>query len=120
MTLSPEIVLKQLDQEEIIDWPAELKNGKEPYKFLVEALTGRNLNVNQLRNALHALFRIRRHGSIPEVLQKFIEFAGHPNGDIRSEAVQLAIGLVRFSRMTDSAPIMLSNQQEERIREAAA
>src|SRR5271168_5075392 len=99
MALSREKLLHQLDQEELVDWAPELKNGKEAYEFLTTVLGKGTLSVNQTRNGLHALFRIR------------------------SKAVQLAIGLVRYTLMTDVvgvSPIMLSEDQREVLRNALA
>jgi len=123
MALSREKLLHQLDQEELVDWAPELKNGKEAYEFLTTVLGKGTLSVNQTRNGLHALFRIRTHGNNTEVLRRFLELATHPDLEIRSKAVQLAIGLVRYTLMTDVvgvSPIMLSEDQREVLRNALA
>src|SRR5260370_13387069 len=97
MSFRAENLLEQLDKREMIDWALELKNGKEAYAFLMRALGSDALNINQTRNGLHALFLIHGHGNNSDILQKFVEFATHPDKEIRSEAVQLAIGLVQFT-----------------------
>jgi len=111
-------LLRQLDEPEIIDWALELKNGREAYVFLINALKQDTLNVNQTVNALHALFRIRGHGSREEVLQALVESAQNANKQIRSEAVQLATGLVKLSHLADKEPLNLSEQQVKTLREA--
>ena len=120
MPFSAENLLTQLDQSEIIDWALELKHRHEAYDFLKKALKGSDFNVSQTRNALHALFRIGYHERAPEILQTFVEFAAHPNVEIRSEAVQLAIGLARWSSKWEKAPLLLSEQQERALPKAIA
>jgi hypothetical protein len=118
MAFSKNNLFRQLDQRKRIDWALELKNGREAYEFLVGAVKQDLLNVHQTRNALIALFRIRGHGTATDVLQVFVESARHINKDIRSEAVQLAIGLVRFSRLTDKEPLDFSDEQAKILRNA--
>jgi hypothetical protein len=104
-------------------WATELKNGKDAYAFLMKAIGSGALNATQTMNALHALFRIRDHGSHSDVLQKFIDTAGHSNQEIRSEAVQLAIGLIRVSRLPEILnyePLALSLSQTKALRKAMA
>jgi hypothetical protein len=120
MPFSSENLLKELDTPVLIDWALELKNGKEAYAFLMEVLGSSELNVNQTRNGLRALFVIRGHGNRSDVLQKFVEVAGHPNKAVRSMAVQLAIGLVQFAINTETVPLAFSEAQEKAIREAVA
>ena len=120
MTFSPNSLLQQLDHAEIIDWALELKYGKEAYAFLMQSIRYGQLNTNQMRNALHALFRIQHHGDRAAILQVFVELANHGNILVRSEAVQLAIGLIRFSSKVDKTPLILLETQVKSLREAAA
>ncbi len=123
MTFSSEKLLNELDRnpDQIPRfWATELKNGKDAYAFLTKAIRSSELNVDQMRNALHALFRIRGHGSSSDVLEIFVELASHPNREIRSEAVQLAIGLVRFINDAEKIQMRLSDKQEESLRAAVA
>ncbi len=120
MAFSSENLLKQLDQPEIIDWALELKHRHEAYAFLMQALRGGQLNLNQTRNALHALFRIGYHEHGPEILQTFVELANHGDEAIRSEAVQLTIGLVRWASKWEHAPLALSDEQARILRNAVA
>jgi hypothetical protein len=89
------------------------------------------LNGNQMRNALHALFRIltvQDRGSLVDVLETYIALARHPTKEIRSEAVQLAIGLVRYinsttvryTNITIPVPITFSDKEEKALRDAMA
>jgi hypothetical protein len=120
MPFSPENLLTQLDRRDIIDWALELKNGKEAYAFLMQTVGTPKLNVGQTRNGLHALFRIYRHGSAADVLQKFVDLAANADQEVRSEAVQLAIGMVRFCNHAGNAPLSLSKTQERVLRDATA
>jgi hypothetical protein len=120
MAFSADNLLRQLDQPEIIDWALELKHRNEAYIFLMQAVRSGQLNVNQTRNALHALFRIAYHEHGHEALQTFVEFANHGNQVIRSEAVQLAIGLVRWASKWERAPLVLSDEQATVLRSAVA
>jgi len=79
MSFSSENLMKQLDQAEIIDWALELKHRAEAYAFLMQVVRTDQLNENQFRNALHALFRIGYHEHGAEVLQTFVEMANHAN-----------------------------------------
>jgi hypothetical protein len=118
MAFSSENLLKQLDKPEIIDWALELKHRKEAHAFLMLALRNGTLNINQTLNALHALFRIGYHEHGSEILQTFVELANHPDEAIRSEAVQLAIGLVRWASKWEGTPLALSDAQESALRQA--
>ena len=120
MAFSSENLLKQLDQREIIDWALELKHRKEAYALLIRALRRSELNVNQTRNALHALFRIGYHEHGSDVLQAFVEMANHADQAIRSEAVQLAVGLVRWSSKWEHTPLVLSDEQKLVLRQSVA
>jgi hypothetical protein len=44
--------------------------------------------------------------------------ANHDDEAIRSEAVQLAIGLLRWGSKWEKAPLVLSDQQERALRQA--
>ena len=119
MPLSSDNLLKQLNQRKIIDWALELNNGPESYQFLLTALKEDCLNINQTRNALHALFRIRRHGDSAEVLHAFVESAKNPILGIRSEAIQLVIGVVKFSHLyPEPRKLQLSKDQLRTIKGA--
>lgn len=119
MPFSPENLLKQLDQSKTIDWALELKNRREAFAFLTQAVRGDQLNQNQFHNALHALFRIAFPENASEVLQTFVDLSAHPDIAIRSEAVQLAIGLVRTSTNLKT-PLLFSNAQEKLLRDSMA
>ena len=73
------------------------------------------LNANQTINALHALFKIRHHGNTPEVLQVFVELSCHLDQRVRSEAVQLAVGLVEFTRSREGVPMDLLDDQAKAL-----
>ena len=118
MPFSSQNLLKELNQRGDFNWALELKNGKESYAFLMRVIGTSELNVAQTRNGLHALFRIYGHGSSSEVLGKFVELSTNLNKGIRSEAVQLAIGLMRLSAKYDKVPAQLSSGQEKALRDA--
>jgi hypothetical protein len=117
MAFSSENLLKQLDQPEIIRWALELKNRKESFAFLTQAVRDEQLNKNQFLNALHMLFRMAFPENATEVIQIFVDLTAHPEIAIRSEAVQLAIGLVRLSTNLKT-PLFFSKAQEKSVREA--
>ncbi len=117
MPFSSENLLEQLDQPGTIDWAPELKNRKDAFAFLTQAVRGEQLNLNQFRNALHMLFRMAFPENADKVLQIFADLAAHQDIAIRSEAVQLAIGLLRTSTNLKT-PLLFSNVQERSVREA--
>ena len=119
MPFSSDNLLKELDQPGIIDWALELKNHREAFEFLMQAIQGDKLNENQFRNALHALFRIAFPENARPILQSFVELSSHKDVKVRSEAVQLAIGLVRVSRDLKE-PLLLSDKQQESLQKAVA
>jgi hypothetical protein len=119
MPLSSQNLLKELKQRRgDFNWALELKNGKESYAFLMHVIGTSELNVIQTRNGLHALFKIRGHGSTSEVLRKFVDLSTNPNQWIRSEAVELAIGLAKISAKCEKVPALLSPDQERTLRNA--
>jgi len=117
MPFSSDTLLGQLDQPGTIDWAPELKNRKDAFAFLAEAIRSERLNPNQLRNALHMLFRMAFPENANEVLQILVDLAAHQDVAIRSEAVQLAIGLLRTSTNLKT-PLLFSDAQEQSVREA--
>ena len=119
MPFSSDNLLKQLDQPGTIDWALELKNRTGAYAFLTQAVRGDDLNQNQFHNALHALFRIAFPENAADVLQTFVDLSAHPDLAIRSEAVQLAIGIIRASTNLRT-PMLFSEVQEKSVREAMA
>jgi len=126
MEFSSTNLLKQLDRPEIIDWASELSYYEEAYSFLKRALIDGRLNRNQTLNALHAMFRIGIPIHIDELLDLFAHMATHADRGIRSEAVHLAIGLVRFCNMSFvkldgvQRPVVFSHEQDLLIRNAVA
>jgi len=119
MPFSSDNLLKELDQPKIIDWALELKNRKEAIEFLMQAVQGDTLKKHQFRNALHALFRIAFPENATPVLQSFVDLSSHKDMRVRSEAVQLLIGLVRVSRDLKE-PLLLSDTQEKVLQKALA
>lgn len=98
-------------------WAVELKNREEAFAFLTQAVKADQLNHNQFLNALHMLYRMALPEYTTEVLRTFVDLSAHPDLAIRSEAVQLAIGLVRLSTSLKT-PLLFSNAQEKSLREA--
>ena len=119
MTFSSEKLLRELDQPRIIDWAVELKNRKDSFAFLMEAVRGDQLNHNQFLNALHMLYRMAFPENANDVLQTFVELAAGPDIAVRSVAVQLAIGLVRTSTHLRT-PLVFSDAQEKSVRDSVA
>lgn len=117
MSFASEELLKQLDRPEIIRWAVELKNREEAFSFLTQAVRGDKLNHSQFINALHMLYRMAFPEYAKQVLETFVDLSSHPDLAIRSEAVQLAIGLVRLSTNL-STPLLFSAAQERSVREA--
>lgn len=120
MAFSSENLLKELDRPEIIDWAVELKHRAEAYDFLLKMLRGGGLNLNQTCNALHAIFRIGFQDHSDEILRTFVEFASANDESVRSEAVQLAIGLIRWVAKWSKVPLVLSDEQARILRKAVS
>jgi hypothetical protein len=120
MAFSSRNLLKELDRDEIIDWAIELKHHAEAYAFLNRGLRNGELNLKQTRNALHALFRIGFQDRGAEILETFVEFAKSDDMSVRSEAVQLAIGLVRWLNRWGKVPLVLSGEQTRILRDAVS
>ena len=91
-------LIRKLDSKADISWLPEMKLGRPAYDCIRQTLLTDTLTENQQRNALHALFRLRSHASDQEVFELYVQFASHPNKKIRSTAVKLGIGLLRFRR----------------------
>jgi hypothetical protein len=118
MEFSPERLLKELDQPERIDWALELRHGEPAYDFLTGSLRGGSLNHDQAVNAVHALFKVWRWRPASEALETFVGLAEHPDIDVRSEALGLAVGLVRFLNSTEPVGVALSADQLEALDKA--
>jgi hypothetical protein len=117
MAFSSHNLLRQLNQAEIIDLALELKNRKEALAFLLGAVRHDQLNRNQLRNALHALFKMAFPENTAAVVPALIAAAAHEDIEIRFEAVQLVVGMVRLSTML-RRPLTLTAGEENAMREA--
>jgi hypothetical protein len=111
-------LLLQLDRRNIIDWVPEMKLGKPAYDHIRTAMEGGDLSINQIRNGLHALFRLRDHASWQEVFDIFVRFSEHENQKVRTEAVKLAVGSLRFSRNYPLQPLSASQQDIATLRKA--
>lgn len=92
-------LLRKLDRRDIVSWVPEMKLGKTAYLHLMDALGVGALTENQSRNALHALFRLRGHGDEMELLRLYMNFVADARIQVRSEAVKLAIGLVKMRKV---------------------
>ena len=111
-------LLPQLDQEEIITWLVEMKAGRPAYDFILAALDGGTLTAFQLRNGLHALWQLRGHASDQEVFDIYVRYCRHRIQIVRSEAVQLALGLWRFHRQYPLQSLTVSRQAFDTLRDA--
>lgn len=120
MIFSSDRLLQQLDSVEIIDWAVDLKYRDDAYAFLVQSLARRELNDNQTRNALHAIFRIGVPEHIDDVFNVFIEFADASSPEIRTEAVQLAIGFARWVTKWGKRPLVPNEQQKNILKGAVS
>lgn len=111
-------LLRQLDRRQIVDWVPEMKLGRLAYDHIRAAVESGSLTTNQLRNALHALFRLRDHASWQEVFDLFVRFAEHEKKGVRTEAVKLAVGSLRFHRHYPLKPLTASEQDTAALRRA--
>ena len=82
-------LLLQLNRRNIVDWVPEMKLGRPAYDHIRKAIEGGGFSINQMRNGLHALFRLRDHATWQEVFDIFVRFSTHENQKVRSEAVKL-------------------------------
>jgi hypothetical protein len=119
MVFSPERLLKELDQPNPIEWSLELNYRKEAYAYLQAAVRANDLNPNQFRDALHALLLIAFPENVAGVLETFFDVSRSADIVIRSEAVRLALGIVRLSRKLRE-PVVLSQAQELALGDAMA
>src|SRR5262245_29228420 len=113
-------LVSDLNRREIIDWLPDMKLGRLAYDRIRTALEHEPLTVNQLRNAFHALFRLRSHATDQEVFDVFVRFTAHADERARSEALQLAIGLIRLHRSNPMQPLVVSERDTEAFRQALA
>jgi hypothetical protein len=87
-------LVRKLDRKITLDWVEEMRLGKPAYDHLLRCVRDGQLTRNQTANALHALFRLRTHGSEQEVFELFRAHAKHTESRVRSEAIKLLIGMV--------------------------
>jgi ABC-type histidine transport system ATPase subunit len=97
-----------------------MKLGRPAYEHIRESVESGNFTTNQLRNALHALFRLRDHATWQEVFDIFVRLAGHENKAVRTEAVTLAVGCLRFQKLYPLQPLSATNQDIAAIRRSLA
>jgi len=115
---SRERLLNDLDQPRRIHWAVDLKFGTDALKFLLGALSDRSLNRQQTFNAMHALFRIKDHGRLSDVLGCYVQQAQSSDRLIRSEAIVLSLGLISFTNNCTKEKIALAKGDEVTIRAA--
>ena len=94
-----------LNRREIIDWLPEMKLGRPALDRIRSEIAGDRFTSNQLRNGMHALFRLREHGEEQEIFDLFVQLSASSEKQVRSEAVQLAIGLLRLQRVQPRRPL---------------
>ncbi len=111
-------LVSDLNRRQIIDWLPDMKLGRPAYDRIRTAVEREALTVNQLRNALHALFRLRDHATDQEVFDLFVRLTEHADERVRSEALQLAIGLIRFHHSYPIKPLVTSEQDAATFRRA--
>lgn len=111
-------LVSDLDHREIISWLPDMKLGRPAYDRIRTAVEQEALTTNQLRNALHALFRLRSHATDQEVFDLFVRFTGHPDETVGSEAMQLAIGVIRMHRDYPKQSLVTSTRDIETFRRA--
>jgi len=111
-------LLRQLDRRQIIKWIPEMNLGRPVYDRIHAAVESGNLTTNQLRNALHALFRLQHHGSWQEVFDLSVRFAEHEKKGVRTEAVKLAVGSLRFHKHYPLQALTASGQDIAALRRA--
>ena len=112
-------LVADLNRREIIDWLPDMKLGRPAYDRIRAAVEHEALTVNQMRNAFHALFRLRSHATDQEVFDLLVRFTEHADERVRSEALQLAIGLIRF-HSSYLQPVVVSERDTETFRRALA
>lgn len=111
-------LIRKLDQRQIVDWIPEMKLGRPAYDHIRTAVESGTLTTNQLRNGLHALFRLRDHASWQEVFDIFVRLAEHERQEVRTEAVKLAVGSVRLHQHYPLKPLSASGQDIAALRRA--
>ena len=111
-------LVSDLDRREIISWLPDMKLGRPAYDRIRTAVERESLTTNQLRNALHALFRLRSHATEQEVFDLFARLTEHPDERMRSEAMQLAIGVIRMHRKYPMQPLVTSEHDMATFRRA--
>jgi hypothetical protein len=109
-----------LNKRQIIDWLPDMKLGRPAYDRIRAAVDREPLTINQLRNALHALFRLRSHATDQEVFDLFVRLAEHSDERVRSEALQLAIGLIRLHRSYPMSSLVTSERDATTFRRSLA
>lgn len=95
-----------------------MKLGRPAYDRIRMAVEQEALTTNQLRNALHALFRLRSHATEQEVFDLFVRLTEHQDERVRSEALQLAIGVIRMHREYPMQPLVTSEHHIAAFRRA--
>ena len=113
-------LVSDLDRREIISWLPDMKLGRAAYDRIRTAVEQEALTTNQLRNALHALFRLRSHATEQEVFDLFVRLTEHQDERVRSEALQLAIGVIRMHREYPMQPLVTSEHHTAAFRRALA
>jgi len=89
-------LLQKLDRKATISWLPEMKAGRPVYDYLRRSLESEDLSRHQKANILHALFRLRSHGSDEEVFSTIARFSCDPEERVRSASVTLLIGMVKL------------------------
>ncbi len=113
-------LVADLNRREIVSWLPDMKIGRPAYDHIRAALEGGKLTPNQLRNGMHALFRLRDHGEEQEVFDLFVRLSAHPEKKVRTEALQLAIGLLRLRAKYPRRSLAVSSEDHLAFRSAIA
>lgn len=111
-------IIRKLNRRNIVTWLPEMKWGKPVYEYLKTALVSDEVNANQTRNIMHALFRLRFHGDSEEVMRLYMRFVDDDRLKVRSKAIQLAVGLSALYAEYPRLSVPLKPEDRHRIEAA--
>jgi hypothetical protein len=92
-------LVQQLNRKGPVAWVPEMSLGEPAYAHLLGTLRRGALAANHTVNVMHALFRLRRHGSSEEVATELLRHAGRGDVKVRSAAVTLLVGLLKLGEL---------------------
>lgn len=111
-----ERLLLELNRRDILRFLPPIQSSEATFLFLLDALERRDLSQNQIRNALHVLYKLKGWGSEKQLLKIYIHFAHDERVKVRTEALTLVVAIISMHKVLRRQGELLSVSELTELR----